>query len=1726
MATRSDFISLLIKNGINDPDAIISAMGRRRETIGKFDDDPEDIATPEPKEAPVDTGQKFQEMVARQKKETEPKPEIHPITGQKLEVETEDEKIEKQRQKLAATATQKPEPSPPVLPEPDVMPKPAPAAGTFVSPDAHKSDLELEIESLDDFDSAIIQSWKRGSIQESINAAAAKDMLTGGKNMDKILELEKEFQEKVAKDPEKAQGLFKKVVEMLPAMTKGAGISLTASAITTPLGGAAAGGTYFSMQGIGETYKELRKGGVTHETAWKISAPAGALYGAVEFVQIGKLTGPALKKTVNEVIQSAVQEGTKKAIKTAAKKHGANWAKNVGEEVAQNIIQQSAIEAGKQLEDLSDKSAGEITTDLLKSSLQTIKESAAPLAVLSLPGVAASGVKIAQQSKTIPDSRVAEQQALDVQRPPQPEHTTQVEPEEQTQPSEPISEPFGDDFEEQTQPSETTQQEQQQDQTEPSTVIQEKQTPTANADETADTPELTETTKFDLRKAAADDKKLNLDDIAQKVIEKDPSLSPEQAMNAAVAASVHPVSGISNQAAFNTRAKQIEESKKPNERVLYFSGDINNFKEFNDSFGESFGDEVLKSSNQFTNAFLKERGIDHFHPGGDEMAGVSKFNKEDYQKALSAMGELKDAIDQIQIILPNGKEIPIGVSFGVSEKSFDDANLLLKNNKTKKNSLFYEQDHKNEFKLEDKIGTPVAEAYAAAGLKRTRKREDDAKKPETNVQVQRGDRGKPDRSSEPGGRKESIPNASGEKSKQPPKKPAKKELINNQDREPDKVPAKENQTDKSSNSANKKEAVKSDSEKPVQDIEKKPEITTGDGKPTRALKKRRFWLFSQTGSVNPSQEKLPKSRTRKEDRNRRLARSYEAKQDLQDVAVKKRFRTNVADIKNSFFENFIQTEAQIARTLMRSEDGKRALSAFQRSRGASAWANNQYQEAKNRVYEFVDHKNEKIFARALEAARDIEVFNVTKDRTKKIKLPDGTMVEAQSVMKRPFARTKAEAEAYLEEVKKNQKIWPEIKHSMEAYWNEMQELVNVSEKEGLITSEFAQFLRENHKHYSPSLYIHHLDPGSSGFDGSKKVSVSDSGIKSLQEGSEGALLNDPRFLLQQRESRTWGRVFNNRANKELASFVEKNKNNQLGMRIKTANDKAKPNEETVKYWENGQEKQIIMPKEIAEAWVASDPQVKPGLSKAIGWAMGVPILKAGATGYNPEFAISNMARDVLFTWMKQHEAYSPVLPVAMVQMGVDLGKVAKDVATRKGIVKEYLKHGGGLDTFASEGFLFKPKPGELQGPIKESLQTLQNIMGWAGNTSELMVRTALMKRLMNKGKSAEEAAWTARTNVDFAQGGRVTKSLNNFIPYLNASIQGTRGVFQAFKSNPVVASVKAAQIIAFSVGLAYWRQKVDADDDEKIPDREKENGFVIPLPYGFKDEKTGEKRVAYAKIPKDHGQRVFSAIGESIGKKLAGGEVDPEMFKMALTDNMPVDILNTLPPTIDAMMTYAFNKDFFRKKDIWRGRKGISAKEEFWNTTPEIYKLAGKINLSPERTRAAFHKVVPHNMWTDALQAGYKLSLSMFSDKEQAEINQPLFEQLTKVPGARKILRITRPDHTNEFELDKKARNLGIKIQGKNKTQLKRDIKKSELKLNDIKIQNDRELDRIILKQLTSGKSKEHEEFFKKIGEEKRFPKIELGKELRRLSRRYQASYTKIKKREAGRKMLREKGLK
>lgn len=779
--------------------------------------------------------------------------------------------------------------------------------------------------------------------------------------------------------------------------------------------------------------------------------------------------------------------------------------------------------------------------------------------------------------------------------------------------------------------------------------------------------------------------------------------------------------------------------------------------------------------------------------------------------------------------------------------------------------------------------------------------------------------------------------------------------------------------------------------------------------------------------------------------------------DQQRTISKDKFGNNKEKFIDKFMSRFVDRAAPIKKRLLKNEGGKKVVIHHDLVKGASGEAVRSYEVAEKDIWQTIPHKYENVFDDFIQAHRTIEVENLHPD----IKSPGGL--------------TGKQMNKWLEELHSQQpELFANLSKARKKYFNAIsKDVLNEYVDEGIMTRKQADKLLKDHEYYSPRKFIQHIDPDSPNFDNQgRQINVPDSGLKKLDRGSEEALLNNARLNLANILARSKSRVFKNRANKSLLEFAKDNPENELGVIVEKPIGKTKDGAPEYKdvpadmvrinAMVDGQAKPMLMPTEMAKYWVTGDPAINSNLAKFISIASGSAILKPMATGFNPGFSLTNPPRDIIHEWFTTEE-YSPILPVAWVQQAADMIRVTGDVMKRKGRVTEYIKEGGSMDFLTQQGQLRK-RPWEPTSATSESIHQLGKFLGWAGETSELWTRMALRERAIRNGKSPTEATHIARNYLDFSQGGTWTKAADNAVPYLNAGVQGTRGIFRAFKENPKIATFKAAQVMGLGFGLAYWNQFMNKDADDAISDREKSNKFTITTPHFWYD-KDGNKRYLYFAIPKDQGQRVFATIGEEFAAMVHGKGFNFERLKMSATDFIPVDLQSFLPPTISALLGYTSNKDFWKNEDIWKGRKGISPKEEYWNTTPKPWVMFGKhTGLSPERSRRAFNKVAPQNLYTYLMEGFAGQFYGTLNDKDKAKISKPFIDKATSAPILKRIVRSTYPVPTVGDKLFDKANKLLVDTQDKRGEQvsakeLKSRVRKAEKDQGNKRIKNDRDFD-------------------------------------------------------------------
>ena len=728
-------------------------------------------------------------------------------------------------------------------------------------------------------------------------------------------------------------------------------------------------------------------------------------------------------------------------------------------------------------------------------------------------------------------------------------------------------------------------------------------------------------------------------------------------------------------------------------------------------------------------------------------------------------------------------------------------------------------------------------------------------------------------------------------------------------------------------------------------------------------------------------------------------------------------------LKEEFNRAFVDRSGNIRNELLNNlgSEGYEVVQKMYLAKGASSISANLLKQMQREVYSGLSKAERNILDNVILADR---VGDIAKYKTpKQFKYPKG--LEPNNVV------------AYSELFGRIEKLSPErtieIRNRARSYFEWMKKpLKDMRDSELITPIEYDALVSHNYRRLK---LIDVYDRRQSKL-GKKGRTVYDSGVEALSRGRDTDVF-EPSSEIMALEvfNRAYGRILNNEANRALLDVSRSDPQNPF-VRVKENKGDIIPSgwQRTFVY-EKGERRAIYLSPEMSKEWITSNPETTYRLSQLLRYSSGSPVLRTFATGINWGFALANLPRDVMHTWFAARQfdgkewsgVYSPHAPMFGLQIGSDLTRTFSDAALRKGRYKDYINEGGGMEFLVHQGRLFQ-RGRHIEGPIDK----VYDFMGYFGETSEIMTRLAIRDRVIKNRASEQgitveqarrnkvisrEATFAARDYMDFGQGGGVAKALDNGLPYLNAAIQGTRGLFRSFKPGSGTAlssTYKLSQFAALTTGLTIAAWKMSPNTMENLEGNiDAQNNLIIPLgdEFGFEDAR-GQIRYPYIKIPLDPGQKFFKTFFEASAAKWLGKEVDVNRVVDSLKEQSPVGVTE-LPPTISGVLGYVTNKDFWLNEDIWtktdRPFSYPQSKEEFIpGRTPQAYVDLGRATgLSPERTRYAVEELVTNGtVWSFLLGQGYE---ELFSNVPKEQREQHLAMVLARTPIAKRFIGVTNP---------------------------------------------------------------------------------------------------------------------
>ena len=370
---------------------------------------------------------------------------------------------------------------------------------------------------------------------------------------------------------------------------------------------------------------------------------------------------------------------------------------------------------------------------------------------------------------------------------------------------------------------------------------------------------------------------------------------------------------------------------------------------------------------------------------------------------------------------------------------------------------------------------------------------------------------------------------------------------------------------------------------------------------------------------------------------------------------------------------------------------------------------------------------------------------------------------------------------------------------------------------------------------------------------------------------------------------------------------------------------------TISAMENGQKVTAYINKDLAEAFGKLDnligsPQMQ--LAANLGKSITNP-LKAGITGYNPLFAISNAARDIP-TALIQSE-------YGMLKTTKNMFRGIKEMATNGEMWQKYLALGGKSSGYINANKGFEKNLSLSKNPIRNIWEGMKTVLGSVGEATESIPRFAeFMSSMEAHGDVARALTESAEVTVNFSRAGEVTKFLDAWTLYLNAAVQGIDKFVRTMKAHPVRTAARTLEVVGVPYALltAYNWANPNYQD---LNDRTKQNYFCLPNLAGEIDENGYAKTFCKIPLNREYGS-IFASSMDVIAGYLSG-EANPwngyaETLKTnflppnPLTDNVLSPLVLNLPQ----------NKDFAGRSIVPKNLENVSPQLQYDYSTSGLAK--------------------------------------------------------------------------------------------------------------------------------------------------------------------------------------------
>lgn len=360
------------------------------------------------------------------------------------------------------------------------------------------------------------------------------------------------------------------------------------------------------------------------------------------------------------------------------------------------------------------------------------------------------------------------------------------------------------------------------------------------------------------------------------------------------------------------------------------------------------------------------------------------------------------------------------------------------------------------------------------------------------------------------------------------------------------------------------------------------------------------------------------------------------------------------------------------------------------------------------------------------------------------------------------------------------------------------------------------------------------------------------------------------------------------------------------------------------------------------------------------------LFKSGATTYRAPFVLSNLFRDMQEFFTKGRSVQGQTNRLAAYAQAL-YSSVKESLGIPDKTFKDWMKGGGSYGGMVTSYPKDTPIPSRLL-PAKEKMQRMaMNVatlpfeaIRIPAEVLENTTRLAEYIRLKKSQLPKELQILASRdVTVDFDKAGNSIKLFNNYIPFLNPTVQGTINIARAFKDQPLITSGKiAAYVAAPTIALYKWNRQFPNDDlvDPYI----KDNFWYINT--GATREVDGKELPLIMTIRKGETAQLFATPLQRLLEK-ASKDLNYETRRAGDTaSGFMGDVASFItPPVIKEPIEQTANFDLFRKGPIVSDRlKNVQSGKQFTQGTTNTSRRLGELTgVSPVRFEHAVQGVYP-----------------------------------------------------------------------------------------------------------------------------------------------------------------------